>query len=108
MSKEKNEKKALRLKAIAKGLKEKKGLVVKESELKTDISKLEKAQKEIKETSSKFQTQEGKTEADRAYKKLQNIIDDLNEYMAILHPEGLIQLDTSSLANDGSRTISSG
>lgn len=107
MSNQKDEKKALRVRALAKGLKEKKGFVAKESELKQDIARLEKTQKEIKEASSKFQTEEGKSQADNAYKKLQNIIDDLNEYMSILHPEGLIQIDTSS-SGEGSRSITSG
>jgi hypothetical protein len=86
--------------AITRGLKEKKGLSIKQSELLQEIDDCKKRQKkalEIKEANAKSPVVVEK--ADETYRKLQNIIDDINEYMSILHPEGL--LDYGSGASGG-------
>ncbi len=83
--------------AIAKQLKEKKGFVVNQQEVNKDIMRYKKAQQEIlkvKEAHKGIEIVE--KEADQSCKKLQGIIDDLNEYMRVLHPEGLLDLGSGS------------
>jgi len=45
-------------------------------------------------------------EADKSVKKLQSIIDDINEYMTVLHPEGLIDIGGEGSAPQGTIAIS--
>ena len=86
-----NDKKKKRIVAIARQLKDKKGLTIKQNELNQDLTRFKTAQKEILKVKEEYKGVEiVEKEADAKYKKLQSIIDELNEYMSILHPEGII------------------
>jgi hypothetical protein len=92
-----NDKQKRRVVAITKQLKEQKGITVKKAELLAGINDFKKTQQEILKVKSEYSdcplVQE---EADKEHKKLQKIIDDLNEYMKVLHPEGLLDMGSSS------------
>jgi len=86
-----NDKQKKAVVAITRQLKEQKGLTIKQSELLQEIDDCKKRQKralEIKQENEKLPAIAQK--ADDTHKKLQNIINELNEYMSILHPEGLL------------------
>jgi len=85
-----NEKDKIRVTALAKKLKEQKGITIKQAGLQSDVTKLKKDQDKIKKIKSGSESLAVHKEADTAVKKLQSIIDDLNDYMTVLHPEGLL------------------
>ena len=86
------EKKQRRVLAITKQLREQKGVVIKKQELDFDLKNLKKAQKEMGEMAKEDGTDLAKQIAKEETAKLQNVIDELNEYMGIIYPEGLIDL----------------
>ena len=85
-----NEKDKIRVRALARKLKEKKGITIKQVGLQSDVSRLKKDQEKIKELKKQSESPAVHKEADLAVSKLQAIIDDLNDYMSVLHPEGLL------------------
>lgn len=92
-----NDKQRNRLKALVKGLKEKKGVSIKQSEVLAGIKGYKEIQKEILTVKEKYKESPAvQKEADIQYQKLQAVIDDVNEYMKILHPEGLIDFGSGS------------
>lgn len=82
-----------RFQAIIRRLRKEKGIRIHKHELDTDLLKLKKAQQSIIEIKEAHKDQPTVIEeADKSVKKLQTIIDDINEYMSVLHPEGLIDM----------------
>jgi DNA repair exonuclease SbcCD ATPase subunit len=82
-----------RLIALTRQLKEQKGLTIKKSELDQDIAHYRKAQEEIIQIKDQHRESPAVTKAaEESYGKLQSIIDDLNDYMGLIYPEGLIDL----------------
>lgn len=101
-----DQKKKRRAIAIAKKLKEEKGLTIKLSEIDEDIKKIKKNQAEILKIKTENQGSKViEKAADDNYKKLQDIIDTLNEYMEILHPAGLIDYGSGP---SGKKVVSQG
>lgn len=92
-----NDKQKKQFIAVARQLKQQKGLTFKQSELQQDIINCKKAQEEILKLKEGFENnKEVTTKVEENHKKLQTIIDDLNEYMRILHPEGLLDFGKGS------------
>ncbi|MBT6842834.1 MAG: hypothetical protein HOA17_03430 [Candidatus Melainabacteria bacterium] len=94
-----NDKQKKRVVAITKQLKIQKGISINQKEIMDGISSCKKSQQEIlgikKQHPNSLEVRE---KAETNTKKLQNIIDDLNEYMRILHPEGLLEMGSSGYA----------
>ena len=91
-----------KFKAIIRRLRKEKGLRIYKHELDTDLLKLKKAQQSILEIKEANKDHPNVLEeADKSVKKLQGIIDDINEYMTVLHPDGLIDIggDTNTPQN---------
>lgn len=100
-----SEKKKKQIVAITKKLREDKGIIIKKHELDHDINEYRKKQKALEDIEKKYEGTPAVQEAARDSKnKLQSIIDDLNDYMSVLHPEGLIDIGPS--AQGGSMSIS--
>lgn len=96
-----------RFKAIIRRLRKEKGIRIYKHELDTDLLRLKKAQQSILEIKEASKDQPNVIEeADKSVKKLQGIIDDINEYMTVLHPEGLIDIGGSDNAPQGTIAIS--
>ncbi len=92
-----DEKTKRRVVAIAKQLKEKKNFVVNQQEVNKDIVRYKKAQQDILKVKEQYKGIElVEKEADSSHKKLQDIIDGLNEYMRVLHPAGLLDMGSGS------------
>jgi len=92
----KTEKQKKRIIAIARQLKEQKGLTFKHSEFVQDLTRAQKAQTDILKVKEEYKGVDVvEKEADKEYKKLQSIIDEINDYMQILHPEGLLDFGSS-------------
>lgn len=86
-----NEKQKKAAIAITRKLRKDKGFTVKQAELLQGIDDCKQKQRKILEIKKENEESPAVVEeADKAYKQLQKIIDDVNEYMAILHPEGLL------------------
>lgn len=83
--------------AIVRQLKKQKGISIKQAEVTKDIKRFQKAQQDILKVKEEYK---GNTivenEADKENKKLQSVINELNDYMKILHPEGLLDFGTGS------------
>lgn len=95
MSAQKNaskDKKRRRLIALTKKLREEKGIVMKKHELETDIRTIRKAQEEINKIAEQDASKEIQDYASETNGQLQSIIDDINYYMGIVYPEGLIDI----------------
>ncbi len=96
-----------RFKAIIRRLRKEKGIRIYKHELDTDLLRLKKAQQSILEIKEASKDQPNVIEeADKSVKKLQSIIDDINEYMTVLHPEGLIDIGGEGSAPQGTIAIS--
>ena len=92
-----NDEQQKRFVAIIRQLKKQKGLTVKQSELVNDINNLKKAQEDILKIKEENKDNEDiKQEVDKGYKKLQSVVNDLNEYMKVLHPEGLLDFGSGA------------
>lgn len=92
-----NEKEKRRLVALVKGLKTQKGITLNQNSANKGIQELKGIQKEILQVKKEYpDSAEVKDKADKEFNRLQNIIDNLNEYMTVLHPEGLIDLGSGS------------
>ncbi len=92
-----NDKQKRRLIALTKQVKEQKGISIKKAELDQDIARYKKAQQEVLKQKEGFENNlEVTTAVDKGYKQLQNIIDDINEYMRVLHPAGLLDMGSGS------------
>ncbi len=92
-----NDKEKRRFVAIAKEMKKKKNFVIKQTGMRAGITEYQKAQKELLELKEEYKDCPAVVQkAEENYKKLQGIIDDLNEYMRVLHPEGLLDLGSGS------------
>ena len=101
-----NEKQKRKFLAVVRQLKKQKNFTVKQAEIAKDIKNLEKAQAEINKVAQEHKEEAAVQKAAEAEnQKLQNIINDLNEYMKVLHPEGL--LDYGSGAN-GQQVVGQG
>jgi uncharacterized membrane-anchored protein YjiN (DUF445 family) len=83
--------------AVIKKLKEQKGITIKYAEMQSDLQDCKDRQKKIVELKQQFTSLPAvQEEADKSYKKLQNIIEDINEYMSILHPAGLLDMGSGT------------
>jgi hypothetical protein len=83
--------------AIVRQLKKQKGLNIKQAEVTKDLNRIQKAQQDILKVKEEYKDEPAvQKEADKEYKKLQGIVNDLNEYMKVLHPEGLLDFGTGS------------
>ncbi|MDD9897392.1 MAG: hypothetical protein OXU45_00165 [Candidatus Melainabacteria bacterium] len=92
-----DEKEKKRFVAIARAMKSQKGYIVKQNELQTDISSHKEAQKKLDKVKEEYSDCPAVIkEADQQKQKLQNIIDDLNDYMRVLHPEGLLDMGSGN------------
>lgn len=92
-----DDKRKRRIVAVSKKLKEDKGLVVKSSDLQKAIADYKQIQKDYQQVKEKYKDSEAVVKrADESTKKVQTIIDELNEYMRVLHPEGLLDMGTGS------------
>ena len=89
-----SDKEKRRLIAITKELRRKKGIRIKKSNLDQDLQNLKKAQEKI----DKIKQENAEIpavidEANKSHQKLQVIVDQINDYMKVLTPEGLIDID---------------
>jgi hypothetical protein len=92
-----NDKQKRRLVALTKQVREQKGITIKKAELDQDIARYKKTQQEILKQKEGFEDNiEVTTAVDKGYKKLQGIIDDLNDYMRVLHPAGLLDMGSGT------------
>ena len=83
--------------AIIRQLKKQKGIAVKQSGLAKDLNNVKEAQQRVLEVKNKYPDDKVvQREADKEYQKLQSVASDINEYMKILHPEGLLDFGTGS------------
>ena len=101
MSKDKkerfSEKQKRQIVAITRKLKEQKGITIKPSEVDHDLKDLKETIKKIDSIKEEFKdTPAVVEEADKGKKRLMKIISDMNEYMAVLHPEGLLDYGSGS------------
>lgn len=88
-----SEKEKKRIIALTRALKEEKGVIIKKSELEYDIARFKKGQAEIDKIAYEYaDTPAVVKEAEKEKAKLESIIGELNEYMSIIHPEGLLDL----------------
>ncbi len=101
-----SEKEKRRVIAITRQLKEQKGIGVDPKEINADIkiyrdklAGLDAVKKEYSDLPAIVE------EAEQEQKKLQSIINDLNEYMEVLHPEGLLDFGSGS---KGTKTMGAG
>lgn len=101
-----NDQERKRFVAITRRLKEQKGITIKQSEVAVLLEKLKKGYKDVSAVKEEYKSYDAvKEEADIELKKIQSIINDLNEYMSILHPEGLIDFGTGK---GGKQVVSQG
>ena len=91
-----NEEQQKKFTAIIRQLKKQKGLTIKHAELNEELKFYKDKQKEVKAIKAGSDNKVVHEEADKQNKKLQNIIDDLNDYMKVLHPEGLLDYGTGA------------
>ena len=92
-----NENQKRKFVAVIRQLKKQKGITIKQSDLMEDINHFKKAQEGILKIKEEYKDEEVvQKEADKEYKKMQNIVNELNEYMKILHPEGLLDFGTGA------------
>jgi hypothetical protein len=83
--------------AIVRQLKKQKGVSIKQAGIMKDIKRFQQAQKDILQVKEEFKDNEIVVkEADKEHKKLQAVVNELNEYMKILHPEGLLDFGAGS------------
>lgn len=88
-----NDKEKKKLIALTRRLKEEKGITIKKAEIDGDIQRFRKAQEEIQAVENEYKDYPAVVEeAKQSRQKLQSIIDELNEYMGVVYPEGLIDL----------------
>lgn len=101
-----NEQKKRRIVAITKQLRNQKGLTIKQSDLNEGLAEYKEAQTQLLSLKEKYNSMPGVVEKiDSEYKKVQKIINDLNEYMSVLHPEGLIDFGSGK---GGKQVVSQG
>lgn len=92
-----NEEQKKKFVAIVRQLKKQKGITLKQNELLNDVNNLKKAQQDILKVKAEYKGNEiVEREADKEHQKLQAVVNNLNEYMKILHPEGLLDFGTGS------------
>lgn len=83
--------------ALTREMKRQKGITIKNHEMQHSIKVYKKAQEDILSVKEKYAGNKAvESHAVNEHKKLQQIIDELNEYMSILHPEGLIDFSGNS------------
>ncbi len=86
------EKKSRRIVAVTKELRQKKGITIKKHEIDIGLKQLTKAKKDILQMGETDGSEAAKKAAATESEKLQNIIEDLNYYMGIVYPEGLVDI----------------
>ena len=92
-----NEDQKKRFIAIVRQLKKQKGITLKQSELVKDLNNVKQAQERILKVKEEYKDEEVvQREADKEYKKLQEVANNLNDYMKVLHPEGLLDFGTGA------------
>lgn len=92
-----NENQKKKFVAVVRQLKKQKGVTVKQSDLMKDINHFKQAQQDILKVKEQYKDEEiVQKEADKEYKKMQNIVNELNDYMKVLHPEGLLDFGTGT------------
>lgn len=89
----KNKRRAI---AITKKLKEEKGINLTKAGFDVGLKQYQKAQEQIRKEAEGSNSPEVKRVADESCQKLQGIIDDINYYMGIVYPEGLIDIGTDN------------
>ncbi len=93
-----SDKEKRRLIALTRALKEEKGIQLKKIELDNDIARFRDAQKQLEVIKQEYKDSPVVVkEAEKESAKLQIIVDQLNEYMSLIHPEGLLDIGN----NDG-------
>lgn len=93
-----SDKEKRRLIALTRALKQEKGLSMKKVELDSDIARFRDAQKQLEVIKQEYKDSPAVIkEAEKESAKLQAIVEQLNEYMSIIHPEGLLDIGN----NDG-------
>ncbi len=89
-----SDKEKRRLIALTRALKEEKGLSIKKNELDIDIARFRDAQKQLEVIKQEYKDSPAVVkEAEKESAKLQTIVEQLNEYMSIIHPEGLLDIN---------------
>lgn len=86
------EKERRRIIGITKQLREQKGIVISKKEVDKDLQNLKNAQHELDAMVQPDSTPAFKREVKESKGKLQDVIDEINLYMGIVYPEGLIDL----------------
>lgn len=94
MSKPVDDKKRRKVVAITRELKKQKGIVMKKSGFEAELQNLKNEQAKIAKIVEGENDQEVLDAAHESNAKLQNIVDDINLYMGIIYPEGLMEIDT--------------
>ncbi len=101
-----NDQEKKRFVAIARRLKDQKGITIKHSEVGLLLGKLKQGHQDVSKVKEQYKDVEAVyKEADTELKKIQDIINDLNEYMSILHPTGLIDFGSGK---GGKQVVSHG
>lgn len=91
-----SDKEKRRLIALTRALKEEKGIQLRKAELDNDIARFRDAQKQLDVIKQEYKDSPAVVkEAEKESAKLQAIVDQLNEYMSIVHPEGLLDIGNS-------------
>lgn len=104
-----DEKEKTKFVAIIRRLQKDKGFTIKNHAVKGYIDELKKKQNELKEIKEENPDSAAvQDEADKGYKQLQSVVDDLNSYMAVLHPEGLIDYGGANPGTPGGKVMGSG
>jgi hypothetical protein len=95
-----------RIIAITRKLREDKGIVIRKSDLDQDLARVKSSQDNIVKSKKLDTSKEHAAKADESTKKLQEVIDNLNEYMSVLHSANLIEIDVGG--SDLKAAIASG
>jgi len=86
-----------RLLVLTRRLRDEKGIAIKQDELQEDIQRFQDGINELEQIKEEYKdTPVVVEEAKESQVKLERIIGDLNEYMSIIHPEGLLDLGSDS------------
>lgn len=92
-----SDKEKRRLIAITRQLKEQKGITINPKNINADIKNFKADFQELDNLKQEYGDLPAIVEeAEAEQKKLKSIINDLNDYMAVLHPEGLLDMSGGS------------
>ncbi|MCH2226489.1 MAG: hypothetical protein MK033_01830 [Candidatus Caenarcaniphilales bacterium] len=98
-----------RFKAIVKRLRKEKGIRFYKHECEEDLARAKKGMSELEKIKEESKDMPIVVEeAEKAHKKLQTIVSNLNEYMSILHPEGLFDIGDEGDSTPQKTIVASG